>query len=237
MRILPAIDIFRGACVRLTQGNFSRSQEYPATPREMAERFAAAGAEWIHVVDLEGAREGRVTNWDSILAIRSLGGVALQFGGGVRTTAEVARLAELGVDRIIVGSVALRRRRLFRSWLREFGAGKFRVALDVRDGLLALAGWQESASRTIDDVVPGLIDDGVTQILSTDIGRDGTLAGPNLALYEGLAGRYPSVEWYASGGVRSLDDIEMLRATHVAGVIVGKAIYEGAIPLAELFRC
>ena len=237
MQILPAIDIFRGACVRLTQGNYSRSQSYPSTPREMAERFVAAGAKWIHVVDLEGAKEGRVMNWDAIAAVRSLGGAAMQVGGGVRTTAEVERLVGLGVDRIIVGSVALLQREILREWIKTFGAEKFRVALDLRDGLLAVAGWRESSARTIDEVVPGLLDDGITQILSTDISRDGTLAGPNLALYENLAARYPSAAWFASGGVRSVDDIEKLRTTGVAGVIVGKAIYEGTITLGELFTC
>ncbi len=239
MRIIPAIDIYQGLCVRLTGGAFDARTEYPLEPASAAKAFDQAGAQYLHVVDLEGAKGGRVVNWTSLERIRAETGMVIQVGGGVRTEEEVERLISLGFDRIIVGSIALQAPGLLASWIGRFGPEKFCIALDVRDGAVASAGWQQLNGVTIRDVAPQFIGMGMRLFLSTDIRRDGTLAGPNVRLYSELVGEFPEVEWLASGGVRSIDDVPLVAKTGVAGIIIGKALYEGGIRLEDLkeFLC
>ncbi len=237
MLILPAIDIFGGKCVRLTHGDFSTRKVYGPTPLEMAENFARDGAQWLHVVDLEGAKEGRLVNWEAIRSIAALQGVSMEAGGGVRSRADAEKLLEIGVDRVIVGSFALRYPAKFAEWTKACGPENFRVAIDLKDGRIALEGWQDLDDRPLADVIPPLVDLGIREFLSTDIGRDGTLAGPNVRLYSRLAEDFPNLRWFASGGVRSAADALDLKKTGVAGVIVGKALYEGSLALKELLSC
>jgi len=234
MFIIPAIDIFDGQCVRLVEGNFSRLKSYSADPEVMARQFLKAGMRHLHVVDLEGAKEGKVINWSAIDRILSVKGMEVQVGGGVRTENDVEMLLAAGVAFVTIGSVAVRTPELFEEWAKKFGAEKFCVALDVRDGQLAVGGWQQSDELTLPDAVQRIRKCGITRFLSTDIRRDGTLAGPNLELYSMLVHEYPDAQWLASGGVRSIEDLSALKNTGVAGVIIGKAIYEGTLQLKEL---
>jgi phosphoribosylformimino-5-aminoimidazole carboxamide ribotide isomerase len=236
MHVIPAIDIFHDQCVRLTEGNFAMRTDYSFDPFLMAKRFVNAGATHLHVVDLEGAKEGCVVNWSSIEKIRQLNNLFLQVGGGVRTEAEAERLIALGIDRVIVGSIALRSFDVFQRWCVRFGSDRFCIAVDVKDGFLATDGWQEVGSKTIEEILPQFLEIGVRCFLSTDIRRDGTLSGPNIALYSSLVKAFPNVEWIASGGVRSHDDLRALEHAGVAGVVIGKAFYEGTLRLEEMLK-
>lgn len=236
MRLIPAIDIFDGKCVRLREGNFSTMRVYDDDPLMVAVRFVEAGARWLHVVDLEGAKEGRVVNWLQLSAIMALDNVAVQVGGGARTIEDVSRLLASGARRIIVGSVAVRAPDVFEEWLNRFGPEKFCIAVDVMDGFLVADAWQSKEEAPIDDVVRRMQSLGVKSFLCTDVKRDGTMKGPNLALYEALARQFPTLEWIASGGVSTKGDLTALEKTKVAGVVVGKALYEGTLGMEELAR-
>ncbi len=234
MQIIPAIDIFRNQCVRLTQGSFAHRTDYGILPADVARRFLEEGARYLHVVDLEGAKEGRVINWKAIEEIADLASGRMQVGGGIRTDAEVQRLFACGINRIVLGSVALQQADLLERWIAEYGAQRICVALDINDGKIAYAGWQATGEQTIQNAATRLLGQGIRTFLSTDIARDGRMAGPNVALYRSLLQEYPQAEWIASGGVRSRDDIEALRGTGVSGVIIGKALYEGALTLRDM---
>ena len=236
MRVIPAIDIFDGKCVRLREGNFSTAHVYDEDPLTAAKRFVEAGARWLHVVDLEGAKEGRVVNWSKLLAIMSLDKISVQVGGGVRTMEDVSRLLASGARRIIVGSVAVRAPAVFEEWLTRFGSEKFCIAVDVMDGSLVSDGWQSKDETPFDDVVNRMHALGVRSFLCTDVMRDGTMKGPNITLYETLVRQFPALEWIASGGVSAMDDLTALEKTKVAAVVVGKALYEGTVGMDELAR-
>ncbi len=227
MQIIPAIDIFEKQCVRLTRGVFSELTDYGLDPGFVAERFITEGATYLHVVDLEGARKGCVVNWESIEAVASAASGRLEVGGGVRTDREIDRLLSLGIDRVVLGSIALKAPETLRLWVKRYGGDRICAALDVKDNGIAYAAWQKVDRRNIHDGVKIFIDAGVHAVLSTDITRDGLMAGPNLELYSGLVKAYPSLEWIASGGVRSKGDLDVLRMTGVHGVVIGKALYEG----------
>jgi len=231
MLIIPAIDIIKNSCVRLSEGSYSSVKNYAVAPAAMAQEFVDAGAKHLHIVDLEGAKTGSVVNWDSLLAIRELSGITLQFGGGVRTDADVKCLIDIGINRIIIGSVALLSPDLLQRWIDRFGADQFCVALDLKEGNLTTHGWQKLTQTTLNEIVPVLMKIGVRNFLSTDIRKDGMLSGPNVELYKNLVDTFPTARWFASGGVHSLDDIRKLKTTDVAGVVIGKALYEGTLQL------
>ena len=220
----------------MTKGEFSLRTDYEPDPCEFARQFAGAGATLLHVVDLEGAKEGRIMNWSAILSLVSLRVASIQTGGGIRTEEDVARLLDAGVDHVVVGSVALQSPELIERWVHRFGPGKFCVAVDVKDGELAYHGWQSTGGPALSDVVPRMSGMGITRFLSTDIQRDGTLGGPNVVMYKDLVKEYPSVEWLASGGVRSKEDVRELSSSGVAGVVIGKALLDGTLHIEELLN-
>jgi phosphoribosylformimino-5-aminoimidazole carboxamide ribotide isomerase len=234
VRIIPAIDIFGGKCVRLAQGVFADRTEYSDDPRAMAEKFIRSGAKFLHVVDLEGAKENRLINWKSIEDILACDKLEIQVGGGIRSSDDIARLLKAGASRVVVGSIAVRSPETLQEWCREFGAGKFCVALDIKDGRVAYSGWMQSDEIDLHAVIERTAALGVKRFLSTDIRRDGLLAGPNVALYADLVQSFPGLEWLASGGVRSRDDVNALKSAGVFGAIIGKALYEGTLRLEEL---
>jgi phosphoribosylformimino-5-aminoimidazole carboxamide ribotide isomerase len=236
VQIIPAIDIFDNTCVRLSEGDFASRKSYNVTPRDKALEFRIAGAKYLHVVDLEGAKNRHITNWLAIAELCSVKGLSLQVGGGVRSHADVQRLFNLGVQRIVIGSLAVQSPGIIKDWVHEYGPSAFIIALDLKDGFVATSGWLETDTIPIPDVVESMTSMGITRFLSTDIRRDGLLAGPNTKMYEELVLQYPKVRWYASGGVSSQEDIERLRLTGVEGVIIGKAIYEKRIDLASLWN-
>jgi len=234
MKIIAAIDIMDGKCVRLTQGNFGSKKIYDEDPVEMAQRFEDADLEYVHIVDLDGAQQGAVTNWKTIEDIRASTALHIDFGGGVKTTEDVEQLLELNIDRINVGSVAVKEPEKFTDWIRQFGADNFILSTDVKGNEIKVNGWQDKTGVTIYDIIDQYQPTGIQHITCTDISADGTLAGPNFALYKKLINRFPKLKVTASGGVSSMEDLDKLKYIGVYGVIIGKAIYEGRLTLEEL---
>jgi len=238
--VIPAIDLRAGRVVRLRQGDYGQQTTYEFEPRELARRYAGAGAVWLHVVDLDGARSGSLDNLQVIEAL-ARAGMQVQAGGGVRSEEDLQRLFDAGVARAVVGSVAIREPALVGAWLGKFGAEKLTVALDTRriDGRWALpsAGWTELEARSLDELAPWYAARGARHLLCTDIDRDGMLAGFNLELYRDLAETAPTLAVQASGGVRSVDDIVATRAAGAQGVILGRALLEGRFTIEEALAC
>ncbi|MEV8519476.1 1-(5-phosphoribosyl)-5-[(5-phosphoribosylamino)methylideneamino]imidazole-4-carboxamide isomerase [Dyella marensis] len=238
--VIPAIDLRTGRVVRLRQGDYGQQTTYEFEPRELARRYAEAGAAWLHVVDLDGARSGSLDNLQVIEAL-ARDGMQVQAGGGVRSEADLQRLFDAGVARVVVGSVAIREPALVGAWLGKFGTDKLTVALDTRriDGRWALpsAGWTELEARSLDELAPWYAARGARHLLCTDIDRDGMLAGFNLELYRDLARTAPTLAVQASGGVRSVDDIVAARAAGAQGVILGRALLEGRFTIEEALAC
>lgn len=231
MILYPAMDLMAGRVVRLAQGRFEDATTYPAGPAEALAAFAAAGATWAHVVDLDGARARAPVQHDLIARLAAEAPLKLQVAGGVRTRQHIARLLDAGAGRVVIGSLAVKDPPLVQGFLREFGES-ITLSLDVRiiDGTpeVATAGWTEDSGRSLWDIAALYPE--ARHLLLTDIGRDGMLQGPNFTLLEEAAVRLPHLAIQASGGVSSLDDLTRLRT---AGAIVGKALWEGRIDLAE----
>jgi phosphoribosylformimino-5-aminoimidazole carboxamide ribotide isomerase len=232
MILYPAMDLMGGQVVRLRQGRFEDSTAYAADPAQSLAEFAAAGAEWAHVVDLDGARAGEPVQHALIARLAGTAQLKLQVGGGFRTRAQIARMLDAGVSRVVIGSLAVKQPDRVRAFLAEFGAERITLSLDVRvengTPLVVASGWTEKSALSLWDAAALYPE--ARHILLTDVGRDGMLAGPNFALLEEAARRLPSAQIQASGGVASLED---LRRLGTAGAIVGKAIWEGRFTLAE----
>lgn len=234
MRIIPAIDIMEGKCVRLTQGDFGKMKVYDQDPLTIAKQIEDADLEYIHIVDLEGAQNGRVINWDTLESIRANTSLRIDFGGGVKTKEEVDQLLELNIDQINVGSVAVKEPEKFRSWIDEFGADNFILSADVKGKHVKINGWKDDTETTVYDLIEQYHPTGLSHVTCTDISADGMLQGPNFAIYKTILNKLPWVKLIASGGVSSMEDLEKLKYIQVTGVIIGKAIYEGKITLEDL---
>lgn len=240
VEVIPAIDLRGGQVVRLRQGDYAQETRYANDPRELAARYADAGARWLHVVDLDGARAGDLANLAVIEALANAG-MQVQAGGGVRTENDVHRLLGVGVARVVVGSVAIRDPEQVAGWLDTHGAERFTIALDTRwrgdSWRLPSAGWTEDEARTLDELAPWYARRGARHLLCTDIDRDGMLAGFNLDLYRHLARIVPQLSLQASGGVRSLEDIRAAAKAGARGVILGRALLEGRFTLEDALAC
>lgn len=234
MHIIPAIDLIDGKCVRLTQGDYAREKVYRNDPLEVAKEFQDAGLTRLHLVDLDGAKSGRVTNWKAIESICRNTSLSVDVGGGIKTEDELKRLFDCGANQVNLGSIAVRDPVLVSSWIETYDE-KIILSADVRDGQVAVSGWQEASSLTVDALIKMYEPAGLSFATCTDISTDGTLAGPAIGLYQHLVSTFPGVAIVASGGVGSTLDIERLASTGVYGVIVGKALYEGRMTTAELF--
>ena len=238
--IIPAIDLRAGRVVRLRQGDYAQQTTYETPPLALAQGYADAGAAWLHLVDLDGARSGSLDNLKVIEAIAA-NGMAIQAGGGVRSEQDLQRLFDAGVRRVVLGSVAIREPDVVAGWLATHGAERLTLALDTRRvgdrWVLPSAGWTEVEARTLDELAPWYGSRGARHLLCTDIERDGMLAGFNLDLYRHLAGSVPQLAVQASGGVRSLDDIRAARLAGAHGVILGRALLEGRFTLKDALTC
>lgn len=229
MIIFPAIDLYEGCAVRLLKGDYTKMTVYSAHPTSVARDFKAAGAEYAHIVDLDGARDGGTPNYDVIRDIINESGLITQVGGGVRAPETVEKYLSAGARRVILGTAALKNPRFLESMAREYG-DKIAVGADIKDGMLAVHGWTELSRVSLADFMERLKDIGVKTAIVTDISRDGAMRGTNIELYGELSRAY-TVDIIASGGVSSMDDIVKLKALNLYGAIIGKAYYTGAIDL------
>ena len=236
MLIIPAIDIYDGKCVRLRQGDYEQKTVYAASPAEVAQQFVDAGFRYSHIVDLQGAKEKKVVNWDSIASILKVPDIQIEIGGGVRTTDDVRRLIDIGTTRVIIGSVAAKSPELLEDWIQQFGADRMVAGMDVKNGSVAISGWLEDSHVDPMHFVLDLIKRGTKIFICTDISRDGMLGGVNIEFFQNLKLMFPNISIIASGGISMLDDIRALDKVNLSGVIVGKAIYEGKIDISELAK-
>ena len=238
MILYPAIDLINGECVRLAQGRFDAVTRYDTDPFKRLATFNEAGAEWVHIVDLDGAKAGSPQQHELIGRLAGASKAKIQTGGGVRTREHVQTLLDAGVSAVVVGSAAVKNPDEVRDWLLTFGKDRITLALDVlptKDGGFdaALHGWVEGSGISLWDVLDDYPEGIAQRILVTDVSRDGMLQGPNMDLMQALHFRRPDLQVEASGGVRSVDDLRELHAMGIYGAIVGKAIYEGLIDLKE----
>lgn len=239
MELIPAIDLRGGRVVRLFQGDFAAETRYELTPAELFGRYAAAGAGRVHVVDLDGARDGSPGNRPLVESLAAQGMPRIQSGGGLRSDDALRSLFAAGVERAVIGSLAVTEPRRVIGWFDEFGADRIVLALDVRlddEGVPCVAthGWRAQSALTLWQALDPYLPAGLRHVLCTDVDRDGALAGPNLALYRDAVSRFPGVAWQASGGIRAASDLHELAATGVAAAVSGKALIEGRIPAQEL---
>ncbi|MDR3239956.1 MAG: 1-(5-phosphoribosyl)-5-[(5-phosphoribosylamino)methylideneamino]imidazole-4-carboxamide isomerase [Clostridiales bacterium] len=232
MRIYPAIDIRRGQCVRLRQGDFSQETVYHADPAAQAKLWLAKGCSFIHVVDLDGAQSGAARNNEAIRRIINAVPIPIQVGGGIRSLEDAAAKIQMGVSRVILGTAAVQNPALARLACETYGASRVAAGVDARDGFAAVSGWASSSRKTALDCCLELKAMGVKTVIYTDIAKDGMMTGPNVEETARLIDQ-TGLEIIASGGVSRMEDLERLRAVGVAGVIVGQALYTGAIDLAE----
>jgi len=242
MIIYPAIDLRGGRVVRLTEGRFDQEKTYGSDPLAVAREFAAAGATWLHVVDLDGAKDPAQRQTALVESLARDSGLQVQTGGGIREESQISALLAAGAQRVIVGSLAARQPNLVRAWLKQFGPEHIILSPDVRVDAagtprVAAAGWQESTGLALVELLNGFLAAGLRHILCTDISRDGKLTGPNAALYTALVKEFPTLQIQASGGVSSLEDLRALQATGAAGAIVGRALYEKKFTLSEALAC
>lgn len=239
MIVYPAIDLKEGKCVRLTQGDFISGKIYNDNPELMLHEFAAHGASWVHIVDLDGAQQGAIAQLDLISKLVRSSALKIQVGGGIRTADDIEKLFSCGVKRVIVGSVCVAQPDMVKLWLDNFGEDRIVLALDCSVGvdgipIVKTHGWQNDSNITVWDLLK--LYDNAKYVLCTDINVDGMLTGSNIRLYQELQQRFPNVNVIASGGVGKLNDLTELRRLNVHGVVVGKAIYEGKIALDEIFN-
>ena len=238
--IIPAIDLLDRKIVRLFQGDYAKTRFYDLSLLELAQSYAGAGAKIVHMIDLEGARNAEKRQLDLIKQVTTETRVKLQVGGGIRSAGDVEDLLEAGVERVIIGSLAIEEPGKVASWLTRFGQEHIVLALDVSiddqgNKWLPTKGWLKSSGRSLEDTLESYPE--VKHVLCTDISRDGTLKGSNTALYADLVKAYPGIKWQASGGIGSLADIRQVVATGVSGVIVGRALLDGKFTLEEAIQC
>ena len=234
MNLYPAIDLRDGKAVRLYQGDYDQMTVYNAAPAAQAREFLSAGAKYLHVVDLDGAKDDTTANRETIAAIARQGGLFIEVGGGIRDEARIEDYLSLGVGRCILGTIAVRDFDFTARMARRYGS-RIAVGVDMRDGLVAVSGWKETTAEPGIDFCRRCTDAGVQAIIATDISRDGTMQGTNMALYEELL-KIPGLEITASGGIARMEELEQLAAMHCHAAILGKSIYTGAIDLAQAVR-
>lgn len=236
MRIIPAIDIIDGKCVRLTQGDYNQKKIYNENPLDVAKEFEAAGLNYLHLVDLDGAKRGMVVNSQVVQSICNNTSLHVDFGGGVKKADDIKQLLDYGVKQINLGSIAVKEPEKVFEWIAVFGPDKIILSADVRNEQIAINGWQENAAINIIDFIEPYSQKTLKYVVCTDISTDGMLSGPNITLYQKIQESYPELKVIASGGVSGISDVVALKKLGVDGVIIGKAIYEGKVTLDELAR-
>jgi phosphoribosylformimino-5-aminoimidazole carboxamide ribotide isomerase len=236
MQIIPAIDIINGKCVRLTEGDYSQQKIYNEHPLEVAKAFEDAGLQRLHLVDLDGAKAGKVTNWKVLETIADQTSLVIDFGGGIKTEEDLDVVFASGAALATIGSLAVKNETLFTEWLQQYGPEKFLLGADVKQNKIAVSGWLETTDIDVFDFIGKYQQLGLQQVFCTDVSKDGRLEGPSTELYTEIVNRFPALFFIASGGVSSLRDLHDLKAAGCKGAIVGKAIYEGRVSIEELVR-
>ena len=234
MELIPAIDIIDGQCVRLTKGDYAQKTVYRNHPWEVAKEFETYGFKRLHVVDLDGAKAKHIVNSEVLQKITTETSLTVDFGGGIKTDEDIEKAFASGAQMVTVGSIAVTNPELFLSWIKKYGADRMILGADVRNGKISINGWKEDSSEDLLPFLRKYVDAGVTNVLCTEISKDGTLQGPAIDLYKRIMQEYPNLHLIASGGVSSIDDFKSLEAAGIPAVVFGKAIYEGRINLKEL---
>jgi phosphoribosylformimino-5-aminoimidazole carboxamide ribotide isomerase len=234
MRIIPAIDIINGSCVRLTQGNFSEKVVYSDDPVEMARKFEGEGLKYLHLVDLDGAKSGGIVNWRILEEITQQTNLVVDFGGGIKSEEDLKVALNAGANQVTCGSIAVKEPATVQRWLEQYGPNKLILGADVLEDMIAVSGWQEKTTLSIEDLLHHYIPNGMDHVICTDVSTDGMLGGPNFDLYRSILQTFPHIHLIASGGIRSVNDLVKLEEDGLEGAIIGKAIYEGKISLKEL---
>lgn len=234
LTIIPAIDLIDGKCVRLSKGDYAQKKIYNEDPLEVAVQFEDHGLKRLHLVDLDGAKASHVVNWKVLEKIASKTKLVIDFGGGIKSDQDLEIIFESGATIATIGSVAVKNRELFFSWLKKYGAEKIILGADVNDNKIAVTGWLEVTELDVFDFLDDYLTQGVKHVLCTDISKDGMLEGTSLQLYKEIMQRFNNIALIASGGVTNIDELYKLNEIGVAGAIIGKAIYEGRIKLTDL---
>ena len=232
--IIPAIDLMDGKCVRLTQGDYGQKKEYSADPLDMAMQYADCGVTRLHVVDLDGAKAKKPCNLAVLERIATRTSLDVEWGGGIKDASALRSALDAGAGRIICGSIAVDDRVAFSEWLTQFGASRIILGADVRDGKVATHGWLKDSGLALEELMNWYVPEGLSQMICTDISKDGMLQGPDFGFYVSLKEQWPTVDVTLSGGISCMDDLAKAEELELHSVIVGKAIYEGRISLKEL---
>lgn len=239
--IIPALDLINGEVVRLKQGDYGKQTTFHYSPIEKFQEYVSDGATYLHLVDLDGAKDPEKRQITTIQSIVANVDAPIQVGGGIRTIEDVKALLSIGVQRVVIGSTAVKNPEMVKAWFEEFGADRLVLALDVRieagEKRVAVSGWQETSDLTLEELIALYEPVGLKHVLCTDISKDGMLTGSNVALYKELVENYPEIEFQSSGGIGVLADVEALKPTKVSGVIVGRALLENRITLKESIIC
>ena len=240
--MIPAIDLINGQVVRLFQGDYQQKTQYKYSPKNRQQIYSDAGATVMHFVDLDGAKDSTKRQLTTLKTLMNHPNMIIQVGGGIRCEEDVKQLLNLGADRVVIGSLAIKQPELVTQWLKTYGCEKIVLALDIRideqgNKQLPTHGWIEDSGINLEDLLAKYQGAGIKHVLCTDISKDGTLTGTNVELYRELCSKYPDIEWQASGGIGSLDDIKALIPTGVSGVILGRSLLEGKFTLEEAISC
>jgi len=234
IRIVPAIDIIDGKCVRLSEGDFKRVKVYDQDPLKVAQTFEDSGVTHLHLVDLDGARQKKTVNWSVLERIASKTALQIDFGGGVQNTEDLRRAFDCGAKQITAGSIAVKQESVVLQWLEEYGSNKIILGADSKEGKIAVSGWTEVTDINLHRFLSKYVDRGIRYAICTDVTKDGILQGTNLNMYRAIKQKLPQLFLIASGGVTQIEEIRSLDQIGVNGVIIGKALYEGHIELSQL---
>ena len=234
MKIVPSISVIKGKTIRLTKGDFSSEKHYDVSPLDVAKQFEDHGIERIHLIDLEGAKKGSPVNYATLETIIGYTNLIVNFAGGIHTDGDISKSFEYGATSITSATIAVYNKDLFSSWLMSYGRSKIALGADSLNGFIRVGGWQKGTKIELFDHIEYFYNRGLKYLKTTDISRDGALEGPAFELYRKIKEKFPELRVFASGGIRNIDDIKMLRDQGLYGVIFGKAYYEGKIKLKEL---
>jgi phosphoribosylformimino-5-aminoimidazole carboxamide ribotide isomerase len=240
--IIPALDLIDGKVVRLYQGDYAQKTVYSDDPQSQFTLYNQQGADWLHLVDLDGAKDVTKRQLKVIASLIANTPAKIQIGGGVRTEQDVQDLLDAGAQRVVIGSTAVKEPSMVAAWMKKYGAEHIVLALDINidaqgNKIVAVSGWQEDSGQNIESLLDIYLAVGLKHVLCTDISKDGTLSGSNVSLYKELAAAYPQVAWQASGGIGSLDDIAAVARSGASGMIVGRALLEGKFDVKEAITC